>query len=83
MKKLVQLLEKRHLSIASNHTHHFGRYTLVELTDTKGNQSIGLSRCSDMDRPNPELGEKIARGRAEHALYNKLKGKQVQTHYMG
>jgi len=83
MKKLAKLLEKRSLRIVSNDTFCHGRFTVVELKDDRGNSAIGLSRLSDTDDYSDSLGVDIARGRAEHALFNKLKHRKLQHVFMG
>lgn len=83
MKKLEKLLSKTGIFIVENDTHYHGRFTIIELTDSKGHVSVGISRLSEKDTYNPELGANIARGRAEHALYNKLMGKKINGVMMG
>lgn len=43
----------------------------------------GVSRLSPQDLPNAQLGEEIAKGRAEAALLRKLRGRKPAHKYMG
>jgi hypothetical protein len=83
MRKLIKLLDKTSITIQSNDTYYHGPFTIVELTDSKGHKAYGVSRCSHRDNSSTELGNSIARGRAEHALYNKLMGKKINSVMMG
>ena len=83
MKKLENLLEKTKITITKNDVCKFGRFTIVSLTDSKGHEAIGLSRCSESDENNEGIGITVARGRAERALYNKLNGRKICNSFMG
>lgn len=83
MKKLDNLLAKTGISIAKNDTFTHGRFTVVELTDTKGHSAVGIARQSDLDRNDPQSGYSIARGRAEASLYKKLMHRKIQHPFMG
>ena len=83
MKKLDNLLSVIGISIVKNDTFHHGRFSVVELTDSKGNHAVGVSRCSDLDKTNSIQGVSIARGRAERALYQKLMHKNIRHPLMG
>lgn len=83
MKKLDTLLAKTGITIIKNDTFHHGRFTVVELTDSKGHTAVGVSRVSDLDKATPEMGDAIARGRAEHALHNKLMNRKINHPLMG
>jgi hypothetical protein len=83
MKKLERLMQQRGLTIDHNDTAVHGRFTVVTLVDDHGHQATGLSRRSDEDKPNNGRGIEIARGRAEHALYNILKNRKIQSPLMG
>jgi hypothetical protein len=54
--------------IIENHTYKIGDLTVVEITTKKGRHGVGWCRRVAGDKMNPELGESIARGRAEKAL---------------
>ena len=74
---------KTGIQIIKNDTYRIGRFTVVELADNKGHNAIGISRLSELDTDNDELGISIANGRAQRALYNKLNHKPVQYALMG
>jgi hypothetical protein len=83
MRKLMKLLDRTSIAIQSNDTYRHGPFTIVELTDSKGHKAYGMSRLSSRDNDSADLGVGIARGRAEHALYNKLMGKKINSVMMG
>ena len=83
MKKLDVLLSKTRITVVKNDTVHHGRFTIVTLEDSKGHEAIGVSRRSEEDTDNFIVGETIARGRAERALYNKLNGRKIRHAFMG
>lgn len=83
MKKLENLLNKTNISISSNDTYQFDRFTVVELKDSKGHSAVGIARRSDEDPVNADQGKEIARGRAERALYSKLLHKRINSPLMG
>ena len=83
MKKLASVLERRGVTIATNDTEVRGRFTIVTLTDSRGHQAIGMSRRSDEDTDDPEVGIQRARGRAERSLYALLRHKKMNHPLMG
>ncbi len=60
-----------------------GRYVIVKLEEKDGTKAEGLAIRSYGDKPNDELGESIARGRAIKALYLKKNGKKIRNIFMG
>ncbi len=61
-------------------------FTLTRLTYTPNTHPIiaeGLSRRSQVDSPNDELGRSISLGRAMKALRKKLKHEPIRHHLMG
>ena len=83
MKKLDELLAKTKITIEKNDVTKHGIFTIVTLVDSKGHSSVGISRQSTEDNYKEDVGESIARGRAERALYNKLNGKKITNSFMG
>ena len=83
MKKLVDLLNRTKIEIVKNDTVKHGRFTVVTLVDSKGHEAIGISRQSAEDKYSETVGESVARGRAERALYTKLNGKKIRHSFMG
>lgn len=73
----------RNHEIVKNETKKIGRYIITQVINQKGLRGIGISRCSDLDTFNQELGEKIARGRAEKALTYKEKSIRINNAFMG
>jgi hypothetical protein len=82
-KKLEKLLDRAHIAITQNCTHHHGRFTVVELTDSKGHTGVGVARRSEMDSICEQKGELIARGRAEKSLFHYLNNKPIRHQFMG
>jgi hypothetical protein len=60
-----------------------GRYTIVQIYDETGKCGIGISRKSQRDPSDPNLGLNIARGRAIAALEAKQKGIELRGPFMG
>ena len=83
IKRLEALMNRMYTTIVSNHNYVHGPFTTVELEDSRGNKSWGMSRKSIHDEDRPDLGISIARGRAEEALRLKLMHKPFQHPYMG
>jgi len=58
----------------------------VMIPDTNGKIRVvraeGISRRSHLDKPNPDLGKRIATGRAVKALWEKLHEKNIHHKYM-
>ena len=82
-KKLEKLFSKANITIVQNCTHHHGPISVVELTDSKGNMGVGISKKSPKDVDCAQKGEEIARGRAEKALFKHLNNKPINHIYMG
>lgn len=49
-----------------------GPYTIVEVEDVTGKKGWGLARKSHIDRQDPNMGYKIALGRATKSLEYKI-----------
>ncbi len=62
-------------------------FTVVKAIFTNGNGrrmiGEGIARRSFSDAPNPEMGRKIAEGRAIRAISKKLEGKRIRHSLMG
>jgi hypothetical protein len=82
-KKLEKLLSRTGITINQNCTHHHGRFTVVELVDSKGHMGVGVARRSDKDNICEQMGEEIARGRAEKSLLSYLNNKPIRHIFMG
>ena len=60
-------IRKMEKEIEAKRFYHFGRFTICTVK-SDGDQGVGISRCSELDRFKRDLGESIAYGRALRSI---------------
>lgn len=70
----IRKMEKK---IEAKRFYHFERFTICTVK-SDGDQGVGISRCSELDRFKRELGESIAYGRALRSI-SRDKRKKAHT----
>lgn len=84
-------MSKKNLLGEVKQVQKFGPFTIAEveyvepINENRGMiyKGWGISRLGRTDKYKPEVGENIAISRARKALYNKLKGKNVNITLAG
>ncbi len=59
-----------------------GRFSIVVVKGSNGNEGVGISRLSDMDEDIPGMGLEIAQGRALRSLWLKNHGKKLEGNHI-